>query len=85
MPLILFSHGIKETPYNLSGILMHINPTIELMVGMLLFHEQFTEIQGVTFCFVWAAIIIYLLDNYLQAKKVDRHQTEATQTTSKQQ
>ena len=45
---------------------MHINPTIELMVGILLFHEQFTEIQGVTFCFVWAAIDVY--------KRQDNHQ-----------
>lgn len=85
VPLILFSHGIKETPYNLSGILMYINPTIELLVGTLLFHEQFTAVEGVTFGFVWAAIIIYLLANYLQAKKAARLQPEATQATPKQQ
>ena len=85
VPLILFSHGIKETPYNLSGILMYINPTIELLVGTLLFHEQFTAVEVVTFGFVWAAIIIYLLANHLQAKKAARHQPEATHATTKQQ
>lgn len=85
VPLILFSHGIKETPYNLSGILMYINPTIELLVGTLLFHEQFTAVEVVTFGFVWAAIIIYLLANHLQAKKAARHQPEATHATPKQQ
>lgn len=68
IPLILFSHGIKETTYNLSGILMYINPTIELLVGVLLFHEQFTAVQGVTFGFVWIAIIVYLVANRSQLK-----------------
>ena len=71
IPLILFSHGIKETPYNLSGILMYINPTIELLVGVLLFHEQFTAVQGVTFGFVWIAIIVYLVANRSQLKSPD--------------
>lgn len=63
VPLILFSQGIKSTPYNLSGILMYINPTIELLVGVLLYHEQFTIVQAVTFAFVGPAVIIYLLAN----------------------
>ena len=70
VPLILFAKGIKDTPYHLSGILMYINPTLELVVGVVLFQEQFTAVQGVTFGFVWAAIIIYMIAGRFQAGKV---------------
>ena len=61
IPLILFAKGLQTTSYNLSGILMYINPTMEMLVGMLIYQERFTSVQTLTFAFVWCAVIIYLI------------------------
>ena len=36
VPLLFFAKGIKSTPMTLSGILMYINPTLQLLVSVLL-------------------------------------------------
>lgn len=63
VPLALLSFGIKTTPLSLSGILMYINPTLQLLVSVLLFHEEFTIINAITFAFVWAALILFVYGN----------------------
>jgi chloramphenicol-sensitive protein RarD len=64
IPLLLYAKGIKGTSYSLSGILMYINPTLQLLIGVLLYHEPFTNTQAVTFSFVWAGLILYLISYY---------------------
>ncbi len=62
VPLLFFAKGMKGTPMSLSGILMYINPTLVLLVGVLLYDENFTMTNAVMFCCVWAAVIIYIAD-----------------------
>ncbi len=60
IPLLLFAEGMKTTSLTTSGILMYFNPTLQLLVGVLLYAEDFTFENLITFIFVWTAIIIYL-------------------------
>ncbi|MEE0509623.1 MAG: EamA family transporter RarD [Peptococcaceae bacterium] len=60
-PLVVFAKGIQTTSYSLSGILMYINPTLQLLCGIFLFHEAFTHIYAVMFAFVWAGVILYIV------------------------
>ena len=69
-PLVVFSKGIQTTNYSLSGILMYINPTLQLLCGIYLFHEAFTHVYAVMFAFVWAGVVLYLLSIYLQHRKM---------------
>lgn len=68
-PLFVFGKGIQTTSYSLSGILMYVNPTLQLLCGIFLFHEAFTRTYAVMFCFVWAAVVLYLLSAYLQHRR----------------
>lgn len=60
IPLLLFAEGMKTTSLTTSGILMYFNPTLQLLVGVLLYAEDFTIENLITFIFVWTAIAIYL-------------------------
>ncbi len=63
IPLMLFAKGIKETSITTSGILMYVNPTLQLLVGVLIYNEVFTKMNAITFAFVWAAVILFVLDS----------------------
>lgn len=63
IPLMLFAKGIKETSITTSGILMYVNPTLQLLVGVLIYNEAFTKMNAITFAFVWAAVILFVLDS----------------------
>ena len=68
IPLILFAKGIRKTSITTSGILMYINPTLQLLVGVLIYNEVFTKMNAITFAFVWAAVILFVLDSLRKHK-----------------
>lgn len=71
IPLMLFAKGIKETSIVTSGILMYINPTLQLLVGVFIYNEAFTQTNAITFAFVWTAVILFVFDSLRKNKKVN--------------
>ena len=75
VPLLFFAKGIKSTPMTLSGILMYINPTLQLLLSVLLYQEEFTTTHAILFGFVWSGLALYLLSSLLRER---RHKKEET-------
>lgn len=69
VPLISYAIGIQETDYALSGILMYVNPTLQLMIGVLFYSEPLSRAQIITFIFVWVGLLCYLISMLYSAKK----------------
>ena len=69
VPLMLFAGGIKKTSITLSGILMYVNPTLQLLLGVFAYGEEFTRANAVTFAFVWAAVLLFVADSLRHRKK----------------
>lgn len=69
LPLMLFAEGIKTTPLSLSGVLMYINPTLQLLLGVVFYHEKFTDDHAILFAFVWTGIALFLIAGILDRKK----------------
>lgn len=69
LPLVLFSSGLKTTPMTLAGILMYINPTLQLLVSVAVYHEAFTTTHAILFVFVWAGLALYLVSGFLERRK----------------
>lgn len=69
LPLLLFAVGMKTTPMSLSGILMYINPTLQLLVSVWLYHEAFTATHAILFGFVWSGLVLYLLSGWWNERK----------------
>lgn len=63
VPLILFAMGMKTTSLSLAGILMYINPTIQLLIGVFFYGEAFTKVHGIMFAFVWVGVALFLWDS----------------------
>ena len=71
IPLMLFAKSIKGTSIVTSGILMYIKPTLQLLVGVFIYNEAFTQTNAITFAFVWAAVILFVFDSLRKHKKVN--------------
>lgn len=76
LPLILFSAGLKSTPMTLAGILMYINPTLQLLVSVLIYHEPFTMTHVILFAFVWAGLALYVGSGFAENRKKEEKQCE---------
>ncbi|QGQ46554.1 EamA family transporter RarD [Metabacillus sediminilitoris] len=71
VPLLLFASGAQRIPLFMVGVLQYIAPTITLIIGVILFNEPFTNIEVITFSFIWCALLLFTLSNSKYFRKVE--------------
>jgi chloramphenicol-sensitive protein RarD len=59
LPLFWFAKATKMLPLSLVGFIQYIAPTTSLLLAIFIFHEPFTQVQLVSFSFIWLALIVY--------------------------
>ncbi|MPN49779.1 Protein RarD [bioreactor metagenome] len=69
VPLLLFGYGVKHLPYSIVGIIQYISPTIQLLLGVFLYGEEFTSAHLITFILIWAALILFIRSKMKAAKE----------------
>lgn len=69
VPLLFFAVGMKDTSLSLAGVLMYINPTIQLLLGVFIMGEEFTTTHAWMFAFVWSGVALFLADGFRERKK----------------
>jgi len=58
-PLILFTFGVNRLPFTTVGFLQYVSPTLQLLLGVWLFHETLTQDRVVAFAFFGVALVLY--------------------------
>ncbi len=64
-PLLLFAAGVRRIPLSLVGMLQYINPTMQVLTAVFIYHEPFTRVQLVGFGLVWAALALFAVEGYV--------------------
>jgi chloramphenicol-sensitive protein RarD len=64
-PLLLFAAGVRRIPLSLIGMLQYINPTMQALTAVFIYHEPFTRVQLVGFGLVWAALALFAVEGYV--------------------
>ena len=65
IPLLLFASGARRIPLSVLGLLQYIGPTIQLILGIYLFHEAFTQERLIGFAMIWGALALYAAEGTL--------------------
>jgi len=69
IPLWLFGAGARLIPLARLGFLQYISPTINLILGLFVFHEAFGLWQAGAFACIWAALALYTFDTIRNARR----------------
>ena len=59
MPLLWFNTAAKRLRLSTMGFFQYLTPSLQLLLGVFLYHEPFTPNHTVTFGLVWTAIVLY--------------------------
>ncbi len=59
MPLLWFNTAAKRLRLSTIGFFQYLSPSLQLLLGVFLYHEPFTPDHIVTFGLVWSAIALY--------------------------
>lgn len=72
VPLLLFNIGVREIPYYVTGILMYMNPTMQFLMGLLLFHEPMDPDRMIAFVLIWVGIVFTIADRVRRVRRARR-------------
>lgn len=68
-PLILFTYGVNRLPLTTVGFLQYSSPTLQMIIGVLVFQEALTQDRIVAFAFIAAALVLYTIGMTQRAKR----------------
>jgi chloramphenicol-sensitive protein RarD len=64
-PLLLFASATRRIPLFWIGILQYIAPTIQFLLGVLVYHEVLSASRLAGFAIVWSALVLFAAEGAL--------------------
>jgi chloramphenicol-sensitive protein RarD len=68
-PLLLFGAAARSIPLTVLGLLQYIAPTMQFLLGVLVFHEPFSFQLLVGFVLIWIALAIYTMEGLARRRR----------------
>jgi chloramphenicol-sensitive protein RarD len=62
LPLLFFAMAARRLPLATVGLVQYLSPTLQLLLGVWVFHEPFSSGRLVGFAFIWAALALVSAD-----------------------
>ena len=69
IPLLLFGYGARRIRLSTLGLLQYLAPSVQLGLGIWVYHEPFSRARIFGFAFIWAALALYTADNLLTQRR----------------
>ena len=68
LPLLWFNNAAKRLPLATLGFMQYLAPSMQLLLGVFLYHEPFTATHAVSFSLIWAALVLYSANSFLKTR-----------------
>jgi chloramphenicol-sensitive protein RarD len=75
IPLLLFGYSARRIPLSMLGFIQYITPTMQFLLGVLVYFEPFPKARLVGFCIIWLALMLYSLEGVLFSRKLKESQS----------
>jgi chloramphenicol-sensitive protein RarD len=66
VPLLFFGYAAQKIPLSTLGLLQYLAPTINLVLGVFVYGEEFPRTRMVGFMLIWGALAIFMAENLLR-------------------
>ena len=70
IPLLMFATAAQSIPLSMVGIMQYIAPTIQFLLGVLVYREPFDTIQLIGFSIVWVALLIFVIESFWARRNI---------------
>lgn len=68
IPLLCHVAGARRIPLSMLGMLFYTVPTLQMICGVVVLNEPFGLERAVAFGFIWAAVALFITDEYRKSK-----------------
>jgi len=70
VPLLLFADGAQRIRMTTLGLLQYLAPTVQFLIGLLLYHEAFDHHELRAYLLIWAGLALYSADGFWSQRRV---------------
>jgi chloramphenicol-sensitive protein RarD len=77
VPLLLFGGAASRIPLSTLGLLQYLTPTLQFLLGLLVFSEPMPATRWIGFVLIWTALVLYSLES-LRQHRLTRLQVESS-------
>ena len=65
IPLLMFASAAKRIPLTMIGVMQYIAPTLQFLIGVLIYKEPFTTTSLIGFSMVWVALVFFWVESVI--------------------
>ena len=65
VPLLMFASAARRIPLTMIGIMQYVAPTLQFLIGVLVYKEPFASAQLIGFSMVWLALILFWVEGVI--------------------
>jgi chloramphenicol-sensitive protein RarD len=69
LPLVGFAHAVRRVPLSVVGLMQYIAPTMQFLLGVVVFREAFDQDRAIGFAFIWVALALFAGHGLLRARR----------------
>lgn len=69
IPLLWFAQAAKMVPFATIGFIQYVSPSLSLILGVFLYHEEFTTAHALSFGVIWIALAVYSVSRVAVARR----------------
>ena len=70
VPLLMFASAVQRIPLSMVGVLQYIAPTLQFLIGVLIYKEPFAHSHLIGFGIVWVALVLFWLEGVLANRRL---------------
>jgi len=59
----------RRIPLSTTGVIQYIGPTLQLLLGIMMFGEPFPAVRAFGFALIWLALAVYVVDGLLRSRR----------------
>ena len=72
LPLLCFGAAATRIPLSMIGMLQYLTPTLQFLIGVLLYHEPMTSQRWIGFVLVWSALALFTAESLGRRRRRQR-------------
>lgn len=69
LPLLWFGKAAERIPLSIMGFIQYLSPSLQLLIGVIVFGEPFTTSHVVCFSCIWVGLVIFSVDAVWRSRK----------------
>jgi chloramphenicol-sensitive protein RarD len=69
VPLLMFASAAQRIPLSMIGIMQYLAPTLQFLIGVLVYHEPFEHTRWIGFSIVWAALVFFWVEGFFAHRR----------------